>query len=209
MRPLLLLFFIVLVVYLRFLRPWQLHWGASDEELARPMPGDDIVAAPTFNATRAVTIHAQPEHVFPWIVQIGNTRAGWYGIDFLDNLGKPSAEVILPQFQQLVPGDLIPMNPDGKQGAYVKDFVANQWMLWWDKQGIATWVWGLYPVDEDQTRLVTRIRIRYHWLSPRIFSDLLVEFVNIFMLRASLFGIKRRAEKLARAASQTPTGSRC
>jgi hypothetical protein len=51
-------------VYLRFVRPWQLRWGATDEEVGRAMPGDDIVKSPTFNATRAVTIQARPEEMF-------------------------------------------------------------------------------------------------------------------------------------------------
>src|SRR6266702_5018106 len=93
-------------VYLRFIRPWQLRWGATDEEVARAMPGDDVVKQPTFNATRAVTIQARPEEIWPWLVQIGVTRAGWYSYDWLDNLGKPSAQRLLPQFQQVAVGDL-------------------------------------------------------------------------------------------------------
>jgi hypothetical protein len=64
-------------VYLRFIRPWQLQWGAIDEEVARAMPGDDVVKHPTFNATRAVIIQARPEEIWPWLVQIGIKRAGW------------------------------------------------------------------------------------------------------------------------------------
>jgi hypothetical protein len=83
--------------------------------------------------------------------------------------------------QQLAVGDLISMSPDGKQGHWVKDFEPNQWMLWWDKKGDATWSWGLSPFDESQTRLITRVRMRYHWLSPTIMLDLLVEFADIVM----------------------------
>lgn len=184
-------------IYLRFIRPWQLRWGSTDHEVARPMAGDEILAAPSFNATRAVTIQAQPEHIFPWIVQMGVTRAGWYSIDLLDNLGRPSAEVILPQFQQPHVGDLIPMSPDGKSGTYVKAFVPNQWMLWGDKAGDSTWVWGLNPIDATHTRLITRVRVKYHWLSPTIIFGLLVEFTDIVMMRRCLLGIKRRAERLA------------
>src|SRR6266568_4978128 len=77
--------------YLLFIRPWQLRWGATDEEVARAMSGDEFVKTPTFNATRGVTINAPPEEIFPWLVQMGVTRAGWYSYDLLDNLGKPSA----------------------------------------------------------------------------------------------------------------------
>ena len=63
-------------VYLRLIRPWQLRWGATDEEVAPAMPGDDVVKSPTFNATRGVTVQARPEEIWPWLVQMGVTRAG-------------------------------------------------------------------------------------------------------------------------------------
>ncbi|MEP7288200.1 MAG: hypothetical protein ABI947_20805 [Chloroflexota bacterium] len=197
----LMLLAVLSAIYLRFVRPRQVRWGATESEIDRSMAGDEVIKSPTFNATRAVTIQAQPEHIFPWIMQMGVTRAGWYSIDLLDNLGKPSAEVILPEFQQLKPGDVIPMSPDGNQGTYVKDFVRNQWMLWGDKAGDSTWVWGLYPTDENHTRLITRIRMKYHWLSPTIIFGLLVEFTDIIMMRKSMLGIKRRAERLERESS--------
>jgi len=182
--------------YLLFIRPWQLRWGATDEELERPMPGAEIVERPTFNATRAVTIAARPEEIWPWIVQMGVTRAGWYSYDLLDNLGRPSAQRILPQFQNPKIGDVIPMSPDGKQGMYVKDFEQDRWMLWWDGKGGMSWSWGLYPVDEGHTRLITRVRMRYKWHSPSIVFDMLVEFTDIIMMRKSILGIKERAERI-------------
>jgi hypothetical protein len=182
--------------YLLFIRPWQLRWGATDEELERPMPGDEIVECPTFNATRAVTIAARPEEIWPWIVQMGVTRAGWYSYDLLDNLGRPSARAIFPQFQNPKIGDVIPMSPDGKQGMYVKDFEQDRWMLWWDGKGGMSWSWGLYPVDEGHTRLITRVRMRYKWLSPSIVFDMLVEVTDIIMMRKSILGIKERAERI-------------
>jgi len=125
-------------VYLRFIRSWQLHWGATDEEVTRPMAGDDVVKQPTFDATRTVTIQARPEEIWPWLVQIGITRAGWYSYDWLDNLGHHSAERILLQWQHIAVGDLIPISPDGKAGMWVKAFEPNQWMIWWDKKGDPT-----------------------------------------------------------------------
>jgi hypothetical protein len=187
--------------YLRFIRPWQLRWGAADEEVARAMPGDDVVEHPTFNATRAVTIQARPEEIWPWLVQIGIKRAGFYSYDWLDNLGHHSAERIIPELQHLAVGDFIPISLDGKQGQWVKDFEPNQWMLWWNTKVDVTWYWGLYPQDESQTRLITRVRMRYHWLSPMLAFNLLLEFTDIVMMRKCLLGIKQRAE---RASSQTP-----
>jgi hypothetical protein len=80
--------FVVTIFYLAIFRPWQLRWGATDEEGKRAMPGDDIVSTPSFNATRAVTINAPAENIYPWIVQMGINRAGWYSYDLLDNLAR-------------------------------------------------------------------------------------------------------------------------
>ena len=187
----------VFLSYLRWLRPWQLRWGATDEEVVRPMPGDEIVSQPIFNATRAVTINAPPEAIWPWILQIGIKRAGWYSYDLIDNLGKPSAREILPEFQNIRIGDIIPMSPDGKQGLYVKEFMPNNWMHWGDKEGRVSWVWGLYPSNDSQTRLITRVRMRYNWLSPAILFDLMLDVGDIVMMRKCMLGIKERAEAMA------------
>ena len=182
-------------IYLRFIRPWQLRWGATDEEVARTMPGDDVVKHPTFDATRAVTIQARPEEIWPWLVQMGVTRAGWYSYDWLDNLGHHSAERILPQWQHVAVGDLIPFSPDGKAGMWVKAFEPQQWMIWWDKKGDSTWYWGLSPLDESHTRLITRVRLSYRWSKPSIVFSLLVEFTDIVMMRKCLLSIKQRVER--------------
>ena len=190
-------------VYLVFIRPWQLRWGATDEEVARPMPGDDVVKQATFNATRAVTIQARPEEIWPWLVQIGIKRAGWYSYDWLDNLGHHSAERIIPEFQHLEVGDRVPLSPDGTQGPVVKALDPNHWMLWGDTDGDFTWYWGIYPLDEKQTRLLTRVRMRYRWTSPVILFNLLVEFTDIVMMRKCLLGIKQRAEREAATTNRT------
>ena len=186
---------LMLFYFARF-RPWQLRWGATDDEIRRAMPGDDIVGDPSFDATRAVTIHAPAESIYPWIVQMGVNRAGWYSYDLLDNLARPSAEVILPEHQNVQIGTLIPMSPDGKQGMYVKDFRANEWMFWCDNKGDSTWVWGIYSEGEAHSRLITRVCVKYRWLSPAILINLIVEFFDIVMMRKCMLGIKRRAEAL-------------
>lgn len=126
---------VALVAYFVFYRPLQLNWGASADEIKRPMTGDEIVAKPKFNATRAVTIAATPERIWPWLMQIGLKRAGWYSYDLLDNMAKPSAEQIIAQFQNLKAGDLVPMSPDGKMGFWVKELRPPRSMLWWDGRG--------------------------------------------------------------------------
>jgi hypothetical protein len=67
-----------------------LRWGATDAEVAAPMPGDELVPRSSFTATRAITIDAPPEAVWPWLVQLGYRRAGWYTYDLFDNAGYPA-----------------------------------------------------------------------------------------------------------------------
>jgi hypothetical protein len=189
-------------VYLRVIRPWQLRWGATDDEVRRPMPGDAIVTRPSFNATRAVTVQAPPALIWPWIVQIGFGRAGWYSYDLVDNLGRPSVTRIIPELQHLQAGDVVPFYqgigaPEGV-GLKVKAFEPERWVLWWDDSTQdTTWTWALDPVDRWRTRLITRVRMRYRWTRPSILFSLLVEFADLVMMRRCLLGIKQRAESLA------------
>ena len=185
------------ILYIALFRPWQLRWGATDDELERAMPGDDIVGRPSFNATRGVTINAPAATIYPWIVQMGVSRAGWYSYDLLDNLGRKSSELVLREFQDVKPGDVVPMSPDGKKGLSVKDFKTGEWMLWWDALGDSSWAWGIYPETEHASRLITRVRVKYRWLSVYLPFNLLVEFFDIVMMRKCMLGIRRRAERAA------------
>ncbi len=180
------------LAYLRWVRPWQLTWGATAAEVSRPLPSDDFVLAPTFNATRAITIDAPPEQVWPWIVQMGQTRAGWYSYDLLDNLGRPSARRIIPELQDLKPGDIVPMSPDGKQGMRVHAVDAPHSMVWGDPGG-TTWAWHLDETSAGSTRLLTRVRSRYQWFSPSIAFSVLLEFGDIWMMRKMLLNLRERA----------------
>jgi hypothetical protein len=183
-----------LAVYLLWIRPWQLRWGATAEEVERTLPGDEVVIQPTFNATRALTVTARPADIWPWLLQLGSKRAGFYSYDWLDNTGIPSAEYILPEFQHLSRGDFIPMTPDGKQGMWVKDFKTHEYILWWAKKGNATWLWQLSPRDGATTRLITRLRVKYGWTLPWVFYYLLQDVGDIVMMRKCLLGLKRRVE---------------
>jgi hypothetical protein len=157
------------------------------------MPGDEVVERPNFVATRAVTIEATSEEVWPWLVQIGSGRAGFYSHDWIDNAGRPSAREIIPEYQHIEVGDLVPMLPGTEVGMWVKGFEANRWMLWWDRKGEATWAWGLYPQGERHTRLISRLRVRYAWTSPMIIYYLIQDVGDIVMMRKSMLGIKERA----------------
>lgn len=103
-----------MAAYAKWIRPRQLTWGARPEEVDRSLPGDDLVVRPTFNATRGISIQAPPEQVWPWLVQVGLGRAGWYSYDLLDNPGRRSSRRIIPELQHLAPGDIVPMGPGGQ-----------------------------------------------------------------------------------------------
>ena len=170
-------------------RPWAMKWGATDEEIDRAMVGDEIVAAPTFNATRAVTVDAPPEEIWPWLVQIGYLKAGFYSWDRLDNDGVPSAERIIAEYQGLAVGDSIPLNEH--VSAIVAEMNQDRSMVWIIEGGdVWTWAWGLYPVNPRETRLVTRLRVRFNTVRTQVMADL----GEIIMMRKCMLGIKRRAE---------------
>lgn len=182
-------------VYLCFYRPWHSRWGATDEEVAASMPGDELIKQPTFNVTRAATVRARPREIWPWIAQIGFGRAGFYSYDLLDNLGKPSAKRIIPELQHIEVGTWIPMSRKVSQETafQVKALEINQWMLW--EKAASTWSWKLVSLDGDYTRLIVRLRCRYRWSKPTIVTDLLLMELGDFpMMRKMLLGIKRRAE---------------
>jgi hypothetical protein len=133
-------------------------------------------------------------------VQIGTGRAGFYSYDLFDNAARPSADRILPQFQETQMGDWVPMSSTVNQTTAfrVKAFQPNQWLLW--AKPHSTWAWTLTPVDGGGTRLVTRLKERYLWRSSpglALLTLILFELGDFPMMRKLLVGIRRRAERLA------------
>jgi hypothetical protein len=181
-------------------RRWHLRWGATQAEVAGAMPGDELVSEPSFNATRAITICTPPEAVWPWLVQIGYGRAGWYSYDLFDNAARPSAERILPEYQQPKIGDWVPMSSKVNETTAfkIKAFEPNRWLLW--EKPHSTWAWKLVPLDGGRTRLITRVKDRYAWhASPgnALLSVILMEFGDFAMMRKLFLNVKRRAERHA------------
>ena len=185
-------------------RPWHLRWGATDAEVRAPMPGDNIVRRAQFNSTRAISIAAPPALVWPWIVQLGYRRAGFYTYDLVDNAGQPSADRILEEYQHPAVGDLMPMFKEmrGLAIAYtVTAFEKNSWLIWTHRPHDgeppdSTWTWRLTELPRARTRLVTRMKQDYRWETPAlaIFNLILMEFGDFAMERRMLRGIRDRAE---------------
>jgi hypothetical protein len=188
-------------------RPWHLRWGATADEAHGAMPGDEVVSRAQFVATRAITVSAPPERVWPWIVQLGYRRAGFYTYDLIDNASQPSAERILDEYQQPAVGDLMPMFKElhGLAIAYtVTAFEKDEWMVWVHRptpteKPDSTWTWRLAPLPGGGTRLVTRMKQDYRWETPGLafFNFILMEMGDFAMERRMLRGIKRRAESAA------------
>jgi hypothetical protein len=187
----------LLAAYAKLVRPWALHWGATQEEAGRPLPGDGLVTKADYVATRAITIHAPPQDVWPWLVQIGSGRAGWYTYDRLDNAGVPSATEIIPEFQRLQVGDLVPMVAGKDIGVRVKELEPDRRMLWWDEKGEYSWEWLLAPIDQQTTRLLNRLRVTRHPWTRKMLYELVAANGDVVMQRKLLRGIKQRAERLA------------
>lgn len=185
-------------IYLFAIRPSALRWGATAKEVARSMPGDDLVSSPSFSATRGITIQGRPEDIWPWLVQIGYGRAGFYGYDLIENLGTGSgirsAGSILPKLQHPKAGDVLPISA---VASLVFDSIHPDSYLIWRADTTpsdGSFTWALYPVDEHHTRLISRVRLRYHWTDRRILLDLFTEFADHVAVPRILVGIKGRVE---------------
>ena len=176
-------------------RWWHLRWGATAAEARAAMPGDDLVPVSHFTATRAVTIEARPCDVWPWLTQVGYGRAGFYSYDLLDNLGRPSATAIMPQWQRAGVGDAAaPMasHPTPSTSFRVAGAEPDARLIW--AKPDSTWAWTLAPLAPGRTRLVTRLRQRYHPTPAGLLTIILAEFGDFAMMRKMLLGIKSRAE---------------
>ena len=188
-------------------RPLHLKWGATAGEVASALPGDDLLPRAQFQCTRAITIQAPPEAAFPWLVQAGCLRGGFYSNDLLDNLGRPSATSIIADLQGLEIGQWVPMSPTAptvETAFKVVGFDVGKWLLW--AKPDSTWVWQLTEIAPGTTRMVTRVHAVYDWRKPALaaLGVVLMEFGDFAMMRRMLLGIKERAETLHRSEQQSP-----
>ncbi|MGZ4495430.1 MAG: hypothetical protein ACXVWU_12070 [Nocardioides sp.] len=167
------------VLYALWGRPRLKTWGASEEEARRTYPGDDLVPEADGVSTMATTLPAPPERVWPWLVQMGGDRAGWYSWDRLDHGGKPSADRILPEWQQLEEGQHLVESPDGRTWFSVAVLEPHRTLVLRSDFELpsghsfdpgagprsriyldGTWGFHLEPTPQGETRLVVRTRGR-------------------------------------------------
>ena len=200
--------------YLLLVRPWHTRWGAADEEVRKGLPGDDLVPHPMLESTRAITISAPAARVWPWLVQLGQDRGGFYSYDWLENLAAAdihNVDRIVPEMQHLKVGDFIPLAPIEwgipTSGFTVAMVEPGRAMVW--RQGRPqnlgapgadgdgeTWSFVLAEPAEGTTRLILRER---KGLKPRMKDVLLyylfVERQHFVMVRRMLLGLRERAER--------------
>jgi hypothetical protein len=197
-------------------RRWHQHWGATDEEVARPLPGDDLIADSKLDSTHAITVRAPAERIWPWLAQMGyEDRAGSYSYDLFQRSIGRNLYRIDPDLPPLAAGGTMPFYPGAPMTVAVAD-PPRALVLWqvtaagkaidpagtWGNEYVAwSWAFVLEPVDATTTRLLIRMRVSYQpaakW-AP--FMWLLVEPAHFVMGRRQLLGLRDRAEVSSRAA---------
>jgi hypothetical protein len=191
-----------IALYLLVIRPRLLSYGASGDEVRRGCPGDRAVSDPHTMSTRAVTIRARPGQIWPWLAQMGAGRGGLYSYDWLDRLfgytGAASSDHILPQFQDLAVGDVIPLGNGPSWPVIVAD--RDEALVVEPVAGAVSWAWILNAVDDSTTRLISRVRVRLGHKPLLLAFAPAVDLPWFLMERKMLRSIKRRAERHAQVA---------
>ena len=201
--------------YLLVIRPWMLSWGTVRDELNHLLPGDELLPEPNIHATHAITIQAPPSAVWPWLVQLGQGRGGFYSYDWIENmmgLDIRNADHIQPEHQSIKVGDTIALAPQGFSIPVAIVEPERALVLHGDtrKSGpgesppmkpgdyLAT-SWGFYLFDRGDkgTRLIERWKASWNPSPANNFLyRLFLEPGAFLMERKMLLNIKQRAEAL-------------
>ncbi len=188
--------------YLVLRRPI-LTWGATPEEAAARLPGDELLKDADGMATRAIEIRAPASAVWPWLVQMGpSPRGGAYTYDWIENLlglNMHSADQVLEEFQHPRIGDTIGF---GSNRMRIERLEPDRVLAWRSEDG--NWVWSFILSERDGvTRLISRNRFRLRTLPARI-GMLPMEPASLLLERRMLMGIRERAERLASTEGNHP-----
>jgi len=191
------------------LRPLFMNWGATEKEIGGFWPGDELCPDAASVSTRGVTIHAPVEEVWPWLIQIGQDRGGFYSYTWLENLFGAkihNADRILPGVRPREVGDTVWMTPPERYGSRGCARVARvdpgealvlvspddyDEAVHSGRAPHGTWAFLLSPVDARISRLVVRSRS-----GPRAGAGRLLFFdpIHFMMERKMMLGIRDRAE---------------
>lgn len=198
------------------LKRWRERWGATAEEAARALPGDELVPHPRSRYTRAIPIHAPAAAVWPWLAQMGQGRGGLYSYDLLENIARcdiHSVDRIIPELQVLAVGDLIRLGPEGYPFFRVVGIQPNHALILQGGTGeaqppgpdlpddytISTWVFYLDEQRDSSTRLLLRGLLDYKPTGMMKLIWGLTDVIGFVMMRRMMIGIKQRAEAAAMA----------
>jgi hypothetical protein len=203
--------------------PWRRTWAAGPEVATKPLPGDDLVPDAQFNETMTVTIEASPSAVWPWLLQLGYGRGGWYSYDLIDMDGQ-SAREIVPELQALDVGQMVPVAPDAGFRVSVLE-PERTLVLYADSQSFErkpaageppveagrdkllglmsdanmrdfrmSWAFVLEPLEGGRTRLLERFRTVTTPGPAAAITRPLIGIGHFLMTRRQMLGIKDRAE---------------
>jgi hypothetical protein len=210
---------ILAILYHTVIRPWHLRWGTIDDEATRPLPGDDFAPETNAPATHAISINASAEVIWPWLVQMGQGRGGFYSYTWLENLvgcQMKNANEIVSEWQRLEVGDPISLHPKAPRlkvivldehralvlGGRPEEASDNETeRKRWEKysQSVFSWAFVLNERSEDHTRLIVRAKghVGVGWKAS-LMNYLTGEPAHFIMERKMLLGIKRRVEQTRR-----------
>jgi hypothetical protein len=187
---------------------------ADVRNVGRPsLPGDELLMAARAEVTHQVDIQAPPEKVWPWLVQMGRRRGGWYSWDLFDNGGARSADRIVPELQKLAVGDVLPIKAEGSEGFTVLILDPPRALILGDPSLLpgrvrpdphaprATWAFVLEPLGAAATRLRVRVRAEYGRSLAASLLRPLVGALHEVMERKQLRTLKERVE--AQSSSST------
>src|SRR5687768_690187 len=137
---------------------------ATSRERLLSLPGDEMIRHAAGSLTHAITVRCSRRELWPWLIQMGADRAGWYSYDALDNGGRPSAEQIVPGLQSPPVGAVFPALPGRRDGFILLDSEPARWLVlgWPGTDGglVVTWSFMLVDIDANTTRLIVRARAR-------------------------------------------------
>jgi hypothetical protein len=188
-------------IYLFAIRPWMLDWGSTASERRASLPGDDVSPGARYVTTRAATVAATPDRIWPWLVQMGQDRAGFYTHNWVERLlgsGIKDVDELHDEWQHLATGDLMRTNHDigGKAMGWPVAEVDPDHALVVRSKGmpVGTYAFVLGPLDDDRTRLVVRDRATWR-ARDWPFVALVYEPLHAYMETGLIAGVRRRAER--------------
>lgn len=189
------------------------NWGSTPEEVNLTLPGDNLIPTPDLIWNHAITIHGRPEQIYPWLIQMGDSRAAFYSITFIENLFcMTSGECRYVNANRI--HDEWQNPPRGEQGIImnflvIQDYQPGKFVLARNTAELPlqwTWLWYAYPLNQNTSRLVVRHRIDAPEDVPMGLFNLIMNSGYV-MERAMMLGIRERAEGRLPPAVEEPLGA--